>query len=224
MTRIAAALLGADPLYLATAITAVEHSTAAYLHLDIMDGHYTPDISFGLRTVRAIAASTQLALDIHLQTLPAQRYIEGLADLGAARIAFHTDTVDDIDDALDMLTGTGTAVGLVLNPDQPLELLDAYLTRLDYIVLMTSRPGTSTFEPVVLDKIRALRELVDQRGHTGIELVADGGITSHTAPEVTAAGADILVAASALFQTPDHDIPAAVTHLTTASGTRPARH
>ncbi|MFF2085404.1 ribulose-phosphate 3-epimerase [Nocardia sp. NPDC058176] len=214
---IAPALIGADPLALRDAIDNVTTSTAKYLHLDIMDGHYTPAISFGLRTVAAIRQQTTLPLDVHVQTLEPERYLEDLITLGADRISFHIDAAADVGTALDTLHEAGIRKGLVLNPDLGLELLDPYLARLDFVVLMTSRPGTSTFEPTVADKIRTLRTILDARGLDTVELVADGGITLTTAPPTVAAGADILVAGSAIFSSPDTDLPTAVRRLAQAT-------
>ncbi|MFD4444803.1 ribulose-phosphate 3-epimerase [Nocardia sp. NPDC058519] len=210
---IAPALIGADPLALREAIDGVTASTAKYLHLDIMDGHYTPAISFGLRTVAAIRQHTTLPLDVHVQTLEPERYIDNLITLGADRISFHIDAATDVGTALDTLHEAGIRKGLVLNPDLCLELLDPYLAHLDFVVLMTSRPGTSTFDPTVPDKIRTLRTTLHNLNLDTVELVADGGITTITAPQIIAAGADTLVAGSAIFNSADTDLPTAVLRL-----------
>ncbi|MGW5440766.1 ribulose-phosphate 3-epimerase [Nocardia asteroides] len=207
---IAPALIGADPLSLREAIDRVAASTAKYLHLDIMDGHYTPAISFGIRTVAAIREHTALPLEVHLQTLAPERYLDDLIEIGADRVCFHVDAVTDASTALDTLESAGIGRGLVLNPDLGLELLDPYLGRLDFVVLMTSRPGTSTFDPTVADKIRTLRTLLRDRHLKSVELVADGGITTITAPQTIAAGADTLVAGSAIFKSTDPDLSTAV--------------
>ncbi|GAD87063.1 MULTISPECIES: ribulose-phosphate 3-epimerase [Nocardia] len=207
---IAPALIGADPLALRDAIDSVAASTAKYLHLDIMDGHYTPAISFGMRTVAAIRHHTSLPLEVHLQTLEPERYIDDLIEIGADRVCFHVDAATDISTALDTLQLAGIGKGLVLNPDLGLELLDPYFGRVDFVVLMTSRPGTSTFEPAVPDKIRALRTLLRDRQLDTVELVADGGITTITAPQTIEAGADTLVAGSAIFSSTDPDLSTAV--------------
>ncbi|MFD3510990.1 ribulose-phosphate 3-epimerase [Nocardia sp. NPDC058666] len=210
---IAPALIGADPLALREAIDGVTASTAKYLHLDIMDGHYTPAISFGMRTVAAIRRHTTLPLDVHLQTLQPQRYIDDLITIGADRVCFHVDAVTDVGTALDTLQQADIRTGLVLNPDLGLELLDPYLTRLDFVVLMTSRPGTSTFDSTVIDKIRTLRTTLHNLDLDTVELVADGGITTITAPQTIEAGADTLVAGSAIFSSTDTDLTTAVHRL-----------
>ncbi|MFF3224118.1 ribulose-phosphate 3-epimerase [Nocardia suismassiliense] len=211
--NIAPALLGADPLDLLTAVERVQGSTAAYLHLDVMDGHYTNDINFGLRTIRAIREETPLVLDVHLQTLQPERYIDQLIEIGVHRVSMHVDASTGIEDALKALQQAGVRKGLVLNPELPLTDLERYLDRLDYVILMTSRPGTSTFEPKVIAKIKELRRLLDHRLLDTVEIVADGGITDLTAPEVIDAGIDTLVAASAVFNSPDTDVVDAITRL-----------
>jgi ribulose-phosphate 3-epimerase len=213
--RVAPALLGADPLNLQAAINEVETATVPYLHLDVMDGHYTNDISsFGMRTIGAIRDSTQLRLDVHLQTLKPERYIDRLIQIRVDRVALHADASTHIGDTLDALQTAGISKGLVLNPDHKLELLKPYLDRLDFVVLMTSMPGTSIFQPHVADKIRRLRTILCERYLDTVELVADGGITEHTAPAVVDAGIDTLVAASAIFKAPHADVPTAIKRLT----------
>ncbi|WP_405180818.1 ribulose-phosphate 3-epimerase [Nocardia sp. NBC_01377] len=215
--RVAPALLGADPLNLDTAITHVERIDVPYLHLDVMDGHYTNDINFGLRTIAAIRERTTMPLDIHLQTLQPERYLEALIDIGVERVSIHVDACDRIATALDTLQSAGVGKGLVLNPDLPLHRLEPHLDRLDFVILMTSQPGTSTFDPTVVTKIKELRALLTERFLDTTELVADGGITDHTAPHVIAAGIDTLVAASAVFRAADADPHAAVERLAHAN-------
>jgi len=210
---VAPALLGADPLDLRTAIDHIQHSPAPYLHLDVMDGHYTSEISFGLRTIAAIRAHTPMQLDVHLQTLHPERYVEDLIRIGVHRVSIHVDAATDLDSALDALQSAGVRKGLVLNPDLGLQTLDPYIDRLDFVILMTSAPGTSTFDPTVPDKIRHLRNQLTHRYLDTVELIADGGITPHTAPPVIAAGIDTLVAASSVFKSPHHDITTAMRHL-----------
>ncbi|GAB2707219.1 ribulose-phosphate 3-epimerase [Nocardia thraciensis] len=211
---VAPALLGADPLHLQAAIDAVNDSNAPYLHLDIMDGHYTHDISFGLRTITAIRDHTQLPLDVHLQTIQPDRYVDDLVRIGVDRVSLHIDAATDIDATLDTLQTAGVRKGLVLNPDLGIARLAPYLGRLDFVILMTSQPGTSTFDPTVPDKIRKLRTILQDRYLDTVELVADGGVTGHTAPKAIEAGVDTLVAASAVFKSPDTDIQTAIDNLT----------
>ncbi|MBF6333195.1 ribulose-phosphate 3-epimerase [Nocardia transvalensis] len=210
---VAPALLGADPLELRAAIDQVEQSQAPYLHLDVMDGHYTNDINFGIRTIAAIRDHTRMQLDVHLQTLQPERYVDDLIRIGANRVSMHVDAATHIDAALDALQTAGVRKGLVLNPDLGIEQLDPYLGRLDFIILMTSKPGTSTFDPAVANKIRDLRARLTDRYLDTVELIADGGITVLTAPQVIAAGVDTLVAASAIFKSEDKTIATAISRL-----------
>ncbi|MEU6559294.1 ribulose-phosphate 3-epimerase [Nocardia nova] len=217
---VAPALLGADPLDLRTAIDQTAQTNAPYLHLDVMDGHYTSEINFGIRTIAAIRSHTDMQLDVHLQTLNPERYIDELVRIGVHRVSMHVDAATRIDAALDTLQLAGLRKGLVLNPDLELALLDPYLGRLDFIILMTSQPGTSTFEPGVADKIRTLRARLAERYLDTVELVADGGITVLTAPQIAGTGADTLVAASAIFKSGADNIAAAMNRLA-KSGDQP---
>ncbi|WP_433759553.1 ribulose-phosphate 3-epimerase [Nocardia sp. CA-135398] len=210
---VAPALLGADPLDLRSAIDHIEHSDAPYLHLDIMDGHYTSDINFGLRTLAAIRAHTPMQLDVHLQTLQPERYIDDLVRIGVDRVSMHVDAATNITAALDVLQSAGLRKGLVLNPEHGIERLAPYLGRLDFIILMTSKPGTSTFDPTVPNKVRHLRARLTENSLDTVELIADGGITPHTAPQVIDAGIDTLVAASAIFQSANNTIKGAISEL-----------
>ncbi len=218
---VAPALLGADPLDLRSAIDRVERTAAPYLHLDVMDGHYTNDISFGLRTLAAIRAHTPMQLDVHLQTLHPERHIGDLIRIGVDRVSMHVDAATDITAALDALQTAGLRKGLVLNPEHGIEHLDPYLARLDFIILMTSKPGTSTFDPAVPEKVRDLRAQLTEKYLDTVELIADGGITPSTAPQVIHAGIDTLVAASAIFASPHDTISGAINALAQAATPAP---
>ncbi|MET9491152.1 ribulose-phosphate 3-epimerase [Nocardia sp. NPDC006630] len=217
--RIAPALLGADPLDLASSIKQVEGTEAACLHLDVMDGQYTPSISFGLRTVRAVRKLTGLPVDVHLQTVDPERLLEELIDIGVDRVSLHIDAAHQITDTLHLLGQARISKGLVLNPDLSIDHLEPYLPQVDVVVLMTSIPGTSRFQPAVIAKIAALRARLDEIGLDTVDLVADGGITAANAAQIIEAGADTLVAASAVFGSADGDIPAAIARLSTPDRT-----
>lgn len=207
---IAPALLGADPLALADAIADVERAEADLLHVDVMDGHFVRDINFGLRTVRAIRERTTLPVDVHLQVQQPERLLDELVDIAPDTVSVHVESTQHLSAVLRGLEGGGIRKGVVLNPATPLGVLDEVLEQVDQVVLMTSNPGTSDFLPHVLDKIGRLRALLVKRGIEHVRLVADGGVTAERAGRLVDAGADVLVAASAVFAPRHGGPPAAV--------------
>lgn len=186
-------------------------------HVDVMDGHYVPNLTIGPMIVEAIAGASQLPQDVHLMiTNPATTW-EWYAKAGAARIAFHPDAAEDPAELLRSITGAGLGAGIAVNPDVEVATVSALLPLVDHVVVMSVYPGFSgqTFIPEALPKLTQLRELVAR----GVELIIDGGVKPSNAQACMDAGADILVSASAVFGAPD---PAAVAKELARIATGPA--
>ncbi|MFD9428881.1 MULTISPECIES: ribulose-phosphate 3-epimerase [unclassified Streptomyces] len=213
MTTIAPALLGADPLALADAITEVERAEVDLIHLDVMDGHFVHDISFGLNTVRAIRKRTALPLDVHMQVQRPEQYLDELAASGVDTVSVHVESTLHLSAVLRRLETADIKRGVVINPATPLNTLDEVLDRIDQVVVMTCNPGTSDFQAQMVDKIRRLRALLEERRIDHVRVVADGGINASRARVLAEAGADVLVAASAVFSSTHGDVAAGVAAL-----------
>ncbi|KOG91677.1 ribulose-phosphate 3-epimerase [Streptomyces varsoviensis] len=200
MTQILPALLGADPLALGEAVDALRGAPVDYLHLDVMDGSFVPDISYGTRTVAAVRRRTDLPLDVHLQVARPEDHIGPLIEAGADLVTVHVETTPHVSRLLRTLDQAGRRGGAALNPGTPLAQVEEVLEQVVQVTVMTSSPGTSDFMPHVLDKITRLRALLDRRGLHDVAIAADGGVTAARAEALREAGADRLIAGSAVFQ------------------------
>jgi ribulose-phosphate 3-epimerase len=217
---IAPSLLAADFANLAAEVRAVEQAGADWLHLDIMDGHFVPNLTFGPLVVKALRKHTTLPMDAHLMIAPADPYIAAFAEAGADHISVHPESGPHLHRTLQLIRSLGKKAGVVLNPATPLESILHVLDLVDIIMVMTVNPGFGgqAFLGSQLPKIAALRRLIDERG-LPIILQIDGGITPKTAPQVLAAGATCLIAGTAVYGAPDY--AAAITALKTAPATGP---
>ena len=199
MIQIAPSLLSADFARLADEIASVEDG-ADILHLDVMDGHFVPNITIGPAIVKACRAHTKLTFDCHLMISEPQRYIPHFLDAGADMISIHVETEPHLQRALQLIRDGGAKAGIAINPATPAESLSTAIEFCDYVLAMTVNPGfggQKFLEPVV-PKIRQIASLIRQRG-VAADIEVDGGIDPRTAPPVVAAGATILVAGSAVF-------------------------
>ena len=202
MIRIAPSLLSADFSRLAEELQTVE--TADILHLDVMDGHFVPNITIGPPIIKALRGRTKLPFDCHLMITDPQQYIGAFLDAGANMISIHVEAEPHLQRALQMIRDGGAKAGIAINPATSVESLSTAIEFCDYVLVMTVNPGfggQKFIEPVV-PKIRQISNLIRERG-LRVEIEVDGGVDAKTAPVVTAAGASILVAGSAVFGKPD---------------------
>jgi ribulose-phosphate 3-epimerase len=202
---IAPSLLSADFSKLAQEVKAVEKAGADLLHLDVMDGLFVPNLTFGPLVISSIRPHSNLIFDVHLMIESPERYIKDFADSGADWISIHAEATNHLHRAIWKIKELDKKAGVALNPHTPLEIIKYVLEDLDYVLIMTVNPGFGgqKFIKNCLSKIKELKELIEKRGlNTLIEV--DGGINAETAPEVIKAGAKILVAGSAIFGEKDY--------------------
>lgn len=203
--KIAPSLLSSDFGRLAEEVQAIESAGADILHLDIMDGHYVPNLTFGYALVETIAKLSKLPLDAHLMVTNPADYVDRMAKLGVRYLSFHPDTVYRPHRLISAIKENGMKAGAALNPGTPAATLDELLPELDFVLLMSVNPGYSgqKYIPVVTDKIKQLKATAKQKNFSFL-IEVDGGINGQNAPELIEAGADILVSASYIFNSNDY--------------------
>jgi len=197
---IAPSILSADFGRLAEEVRAVEAAGADWIHVDVMDGRFVPNITIGPLIVRAVRAATSLPLDVHLMIVEPERYVDEFRKAGATSISVHLEASPHLHRTLQQVRACGARAGVVLNPHASEEMIRHVLSDLDMVLAMTVNPGFGgqSFIATVLPKIRALRAMIDQAG-LDVTLEVDGGVTPETAGEVVDAGARALVAGTAVF-------------------------
>ena len=202
MILIAPSLLAADFLHLEQDVEKVNRY-ADLFHLDIMDGTFVPNISFGFPVVEAVARKARKPLDVHLMIVHPEKYVERFAKAGAAMISFHYEAAREESGAvIDLIHSHGVQAGIVMNPDCPVEAIFPYLDKVDFVLIMSvfAGFGGQKFMPESLERIAAVRTRLNAIGRPEVPIEVDGGIGPETAPLVIAAGACILVAGSAVFK------------------------
>lgn len=204
MPIIAPSLLASDFLHLDRECAMLNESEADWFHLDVMDGRFVPNISFGLPVIEHIRKATTKVCDVHLMILEPERYAEAFKNAGADNLTVHLEACTHLHRNLQQIRSLGMKAGVALNPHTPVFMLEDVLADIDVVLLMSVNPGFGGQQFILqtIDKIRKLRRMIDEKG-LSIKIEIDGGVTLENAPEIIAAGADVLVAGNTVFKSKD---------------------
>ena len=210
MTIVSPSLLAADFLHLDSDIEMINRSEAEWLHLDVMDGVFVPNISFGFPVLEAVAKKCTKALDVHFMIVHPEQYIKQTAKLGAMMMNVHYEACTHLHRTIQEIHNAGMKAGVTLNPSTPVCVLEDIIKDVDMVLLMSVNPGFGgqTFIENTIDKVKRLRQLIEEKGSKAL-IEVDGGVQSETAPRLVAAGVDVLVSGSYIFKSAT---PEAVIH------------
>jgi len=199
--KISPSILSADFSKLGEEIVSLEKAGADYIHIDVMDGHFVPNITIGPEVIKRLRPVTKLTFDVHLMIAPVDPFIKDFAEAGADIITFHPEATEDISKTIKLIRSYGKKVGVSLKPLSPISLIENYLNEIDLILIMSVNPGFGgqKFMPEVLDKMKSLREIVDQK-KLKVDIEIDGGINFDNSKKAKDFGANILVSGSTVFK------------------------
>ena len=205
MVKIAPSILSADFGRLAEEVAAAEEAGADWIHVDVMDGHFVPNLTIGPLVTEVVRRATTLPVDVHLMVERPERYLDAFAGAGASVLTVHQETCPHLHRTVERIRELGVRAGVCVNPSTPVDSLVEIMPFVDLVLVMSVNPGFGgqRYISTSTDKLRRARSLLDRHGHPGADLQVDGGIDARTAPDAVAAGASCLVAGSAVFRHPD---------------------
>ena len=197
-------MLSADFGHLDRDTRMIDRSAAEWVHIDVMDGVFVPNISFGFPVLKAITSATEKFMDVHLMIVEPEKYVERFAQAGADLVTFHIEATDKVEECIELIRKSGAKVGVSIKPKTPVEALEPILDKIDLVLVMSVEPGFGgqSFIEGSTDKVRALRKMIDSKG-LNVLIEIDGGVSRHNAGELYEAGCDALVAGSAVFKAAD---------------------
>ena len=205
--KISPSILSADFSKLGEEIIALEKAGADYIHIDVMDGHFVPNITIGPEVIKRLRPITKLTFDVHLMISPVDNFIKDFAEAGADIITFHPEATKDMAKTIKLIKSFGKKVGVSLKPNSPINLVESWLEEIDLILIMSVNPGFGgqKFMPVVLDKMKILKGIIDDK-KLNIDIEIDGGINFNNSKEAKECGANILVSGSTVFKENNGDL------------------